>query len=365
MIPKISDRARMAFLGLGATVAAFVLFRGSASYNDPPADPLDAAPRSSYLVATANLTELRRSPLYGLVFGSGATGSQEPSMRSRPLVDPRAIGLDKVIDACGFEPLERVDRLMLAVPEEGERGELGLAAHVLATPAELTTCAERLAAARGERIEPKTRGAFAVLEAPASSSAPSPKLAYGRKNLLVVGRGVWFDTLLLAAEGKEPRATTDSAHATLREALHEATQGHSPSLLVTALLPRTLRDKLKREMASDEREQSVMSGVLGISGVGLALFTGTNGSSVDIKAELACDTEDACRAVEQLLLEKRRAFSQELSIRMLGLGGLLDSITVQRGGLRIRVTAGAPADTLTSAIDRILRLSARPTPPSR
>jgi hypothetical protein len=190
----------------------------------------------------------------------------------------------------------------------------------------------------------------------------------------VVGRRAWFDALLAAAEGTEPRAMSASAHATLRTALTEDARGHAPSLVVTALLPRALRDKLKREMTretegsagpGDERSRGIMSGVLGVSALGLALYTGTNGSSADLTAELACDAEDACVAVEALLLEKRRAFSQELSIRMLGLGGLLDSITVRRIGTRIRVTAGAPAEPLTSAIDRILRLSTRtpiPTP---
>ena len=366
MLATLPDRARAALLGLLATIASFVLFRGSTSTQEPSADPLDAAPRGSFLLASANLRELRRSPLYGLIFSDGSKA-----------LTPYALGFDKLSDACGFEPLDRVDRLMVAVPEEGERGELGIAAHILATSNELSACAERLAAARGQHLEPKTRGSFAVLEAPSSADTSPPRIAYGRGNLLVVGRRAWFDALLAAAEGTEPRAMSASAHATLRAALTEDARGHAPALVVTALLPRALRDKLKREMAreteggaggagpGDERSRGIMSGVLGVSALGLALYTGTNGSSADLTAELACDAEDACVAVEALLLEKRRAFSQELSLRMLGLGGLLDSITVRRIGTRIRVTAGAPAEPLTSAIDRILRLSTRtpiPTP---
>jgi hypothetical protein len=102
-----------------------------------------------------------------------------------------------------------------------------------------------------------------------------------------------------------------------------------------------------------------MAGVLGVSGVGLALRAGASGQSIDVAIELVCDSEEACAGVEKLVLKKRLDWSKELTLRMVGFGPHLDSIDVKREGTRIRVTAGAPADALTSTIDRVMRLKAR------
>lgn len=108
-----------------------------------------------------------------------------------------------------------------------------------------------------------------------------------------------------------------------------------------------------------DRSRSIMSGVLGVSAVGLALRAGASGQSIDAAVELVCDTEEACASVEALVLEKRLAWSKELTLRMVGFGSLLDSIEVKRDGARLRITAGAAADALASALDRTLRLKAR------
>lgn len=364
MLSALSQRARVTILGVVGATCAFFVFGGTRG--EPRAgEPLDAAPRGSFLVATMNLAELRRSPLYDVLLGSEP---QSQGARTTPVLGAKALGIDTLAEACGFDPLTRVSQLAVAVPEEGDRGELGMAARVTVSRSELSTCTANLAQKRGGKIGTRNVGGFVVVEDSASAEeAARPRLAYGRGGLLVVGRGAWFDAMLAAADGRAPGARDAEAHAGLRASLTSREGWRSPTLLISALLPRSLRDRVRSEMAEEvsaagdarDRSRSIMSGVLGVSAVGLALRAGASGQSIDAAVELVCDTEEACASVEALVLEKRLAWSKELTLRMVGFGSLLDSIEVKRDGARLRITAGAAADALASALDRTLRLKAR------
>ncbi|MBX3260918.1 MAG: hypothetical protein KF782_14630 [Labilithrix sp.] len=361
MLPALSQRARAVVLGVVGAVAAFFLF-GGARGTSAAGVPVDAVPRDSFLVATVDLAELRRSPLYEVLFGKDAPGGGPKP--DGPMFGPRALGIGKLADACGFDPLSRVERLAVAVPEEGDKGELGVAASVTVSRAELSTCTENLAGRRGGKVATKETGSFVVVEdSTGAGEAARPRLAYGRGGLLVVGRGAWFDAMLAAADGKRPGVREAEAHVAMRSSLTGRDGWRSPTVLVSALLPRSLRERLKDEMGAElpaaggEGGQGVMAGVLGVSGVGLALRAG--GRSIDAAVELVCDAEEGCAVVEKLILKKRLEWSKELTLRMVGLGPLLDSIEVKREGARVRVTAGASADALAATIDRLLRLRAR------
>jgi hypothetical protein len=345
---------RMIVLGATATVAAFLLF-GGATLRASETRPVDAIPRDAFLVATVDAAELRRSPLYTVVFGK-----ESPTGLPRAdALSPQALGLTKLEGACGFDPLSRIDSLALAVPEEGDRGELGVAARVRVTEDELGRCAT---AVRKGPTETKHMSGFAVVEANGEDAA-RPRLGYGH-GLLVAGRGAWFDAMLAAADHKAPNIGASQAHAALRTALTSREGWHVPTVLVTVLLPRTLRERLRTEMGAEigakDASQAIMAGVLGVSSAGIALRSGSN---LDAAAELVCDTEDACAAVEKLILKKRFEASREMMLRMIGLGPLLDSVQVERTGSRVRVTATANAEHLASTIDRVLRYRARDVRP--
>lgn len=365
MLSVLSQRARLVAIGTVGAIAAFFVF-GGARTGTSGGEPFDAAPRDSFLVATVNLAELRRSPLHDVLFGKDPSGRGPRSEVS--MLGAKALGIGKLADACGFDPLGRVEQLAVAVPEEGDKGELGMAARVTVTRDELSTCTSNLAGQRGGKVATKDVGSFVVVEDSAGSQeAARPRLAYGRGGLLVVGRGAWFDAMLGAADGKQPGAREAQAHMAMRSSLTSRDGWRSPTVLISALLPRSLRDRLKSEMAAEvsadgtaaDTSQSIMSGVLGVSGVGLALRAGSSGQSIDVALQLVCDSEDGCAAVEKLILKKRLDWSKELTLRMVGFGPLLDSIEVKRERARIRVTAGAAADALASTIDRVLRLKAR------
>jgi hypothetical protein len=276
--------------------------------------------------------------------------------------------MTKLAESCGFDPLTRVGKLAVAVPEEGESGEIGIAANVTVSRDEIEKCTRGVSGG----AEPKRIGSFGVVEDTRSSS--HARIAYGKDGLLIAGRGSWFDTMLASAEGTRPTLADAAEHAAIRTSLTSRDGWHAPTILASALLPAELRERLRREMRAEigpsgprsgqtqdqasDVSAATMGGVLGVSGVGLAVRTGAR---IDAAIELVCDTADACGAVDKLIQKKRFDLSRELSLRLVGLGPLIDTITTtqENGGKRIRVTAGADAKQLADSVERILRLKSR------
>jgi hypothetical protein len=249
---------------------------------------------------------------------------------------------------------------VVSIPEEDtEPGEFGVAARVDVTAGELRGCADALARARGGGgAEPRTVSGFVVLEG--GGPERRANIAYREGGLLVVGKGGWFDAMLGAAEGTRPGLAAAAAHTALRVALTDAEGWRSPTVLVTALLPRALRDRIKREMGAEvsaaDAETSAMAGVLGVAAAGLAVRACAAGGQVDARAELVCDAEEECAAVEALILRKRLEASKDMSLRLVGLGPLFDSLEVVREGARVRATVSVSADALAQTIERVVRL---------
>jgi hypothetical protein len=356
-----NENVRMALIGIVGAAAAFFMFGGLGGLGKTGTnDPLDAIPKASFMAATLDFAELRRSPIYDAVFGNPKEGGPSNADPMR-----RALGVTALADACGFDPTSRVQRLGLSMPEEGERGEFGVAARVEVTRDELEKCTRALAEKRGGHAETHDVGSFVVLEDSSSATGGSarPRIAYGRGGLLVVGRGTWFDAMLGAADRTKPGLREAAEHVALRASLTRHDGFKSPTLLVTALLPRTLRERLKGEMGAEsgshDSSSAIMAGVLGVSAVGVAIHAGGPGQSVDASLELVCDSPEGCEAVEKLAQKKRGEWSRDLSLRMVGLGPLLDSFELKREGAHLRATASAGADALAATIERVMKLRAR------
>lgn len=347
---------RLAVLGIGGAAAAFLMFGGlSAVGKSGPSDPFEAIPKTSFIAATVDFAELRRSPIYEAVVGKDASAADP--MR-------RALGVAALSEACGFDPITRVQKLAVSVPEEGDRGEFGVAAKVEVTREEIEKCTRALAEKRGGKAETRDVGTFVVLEDTSTASGSAhPRLAYGRGGLLVVGKGTWFDAMLGAADRTKPGLREAADHVALRTSMTSKEGFRSPTLLATAILPRSLRDRLKGEMGAevDARDTSsaIMAGVLGVAAVGIAIHAGGAGQNVDASIELVCDSPDACEAVDKLAQKKRAEWSRDFSLRMVGLGQLIDSFEIKREGARLRATVSANADALASTIDRVMKLRAR------
>lgn len=352
-VVALSENARMGLIGVSATAAALFLFRGGGP-SASPSDPLRLMPKGSFLVGSLDAAELRKSPIYEALLGRDAMLA--------PL-----LGAGALQEACGFDPISRVTRMAVGVPEE-ERGEIGFAAKVEVTREELEKCSKALTAKRGGQPETKEVGSFIVLS-DATAEAKS-RIAYGTGGLLVIGKGKWFDTMLATGEGKHPSVEGDEKHAKLRSTITGREGWRAPTLVATAILPSSLRARLKTEMAEEaDGAGGIMSGVLGVSAVGVGLKAGAAGRPVELSIELDCDSPEACETVDKLIQKKRLDLSRDLALRMVGFGPVIDSLQTQRQGAHVRVTASADAEALAGSVERAMRFrgrqNERPTRPSR
>jgi hypothetical protein len=319
-------------------------------------DVLAAVPADAWLVVTIDVAALRASPLAAPLLGKGQDAGP------RPAADSAIPGLGTLADACGFDPLTRIGQVVVCSPEGGERGDFGVAFTGEVTRDELQQCADRIARARGGQPRTSRRGAFYVLEDQAD--AAHTRFAYREGGPFLVGRGPWLDAMIDAAEGKAPRERPE--HATLRQAL-ASKPGEAPRVAyVTAVLPAGVRQKLRAQLGDElgsEGERRYAS-VLAVGEVGLALGTSGPGSTTDLAAELRCDTADACAEVKTLLEHERLVVSRDLALRLVGIGPLVDSLTISTAGSGLSATAHAATDDLARAVQRVLdfRAPRRPAP---
>ncbi len=308
-------------------------------------DVLSAAPGDAWLVVTVDMAAA--SPLVRPLLG--------PDGRLTRLVSlSRAAGLGSLSDACGFEPLEHIRELMVALPEGGDRGEFGAAFSSDLAKDVLAACAEKVIRARGGRPSTIERGAFAVI---ADANEPTlARLAYREGGPFLIGRGAWLDAMIDAADGRGERARSE--HAALRASL--APNGSSPrSLSATALLPKSLRDPLRAEVDPGAGPRNADAGVTDVSALlaieeaGLAIAAGAGGTT-EIDLELRCETAEACDGVRKLIERRRLDPATDFGVRFIGLGSLLDALSVESRDKRLTLRTHAPTESLAGAIERLL-----------
>jgi hypothetical protein len=320
--------------------------------------PLAAVPHDAWLVVVVDVAALRQSPLAKAALGAGPA-----------TVLP---GLGSPVDVCGFDPVSKLREVVVASPEGEERGDFGVAFSGDFEKGELAGCAEKIIRARGGEPSTSAQGSFTVIEGTAGAKAtPNARVAYREGGPFLVGRGGWLDAMVDAAEGKAARARPE--HEALREALR-ARQPHSsgngsqrsgsaPAISITAVLPKSLRERLKGEIPPGGEERTYAS-VLAVEEAALSLYTGGPGSSTEIAAELRCESQADCESLRAFAERKRFALSRELAIRVIGLGPLIDSLAVEVNGASLFAAAHGSTDDLGRAVERAVSfLSGRRAPP--
>lgn len=310
-------------------------------------DVLSAVPEGAWLVARIDAAALRASPLVQPLLGAGPGAAT---------VLP---GLGPLADACGFDPLARLDQIVVCSPEGGERGDFGVGFTGQFTREELTRCAETISRARGSAPAAITRGEFTVLE-----DAAHTRFAYRQGGPFLIGRGAWLDAMIDAVERGGRVAAERPEHAALRAAL-AAKPGEAPrAVVITALLPKAVRERLRAELGAQVSEAGASdrayASVLAVASAGFALGTAGPGSTTDLAVELRCDTEGACADVKTLIERKRLSLSRDLGVRLGGIGPLLDSLTIGVQAGALSATAHAPTDDLARAVKRVLDLRSPP-----
>jgi hypothetical protein len=341
-------RQYLVFLGLVALIAAagFAIGRPRGK----SAGLVSAVPRDAWLVVTVDVAALRVSPVtQPFLESAGATAI--PGLRS-------------VSAACGFDPLARAKELMVVSPENGDKGEFGVAFSGEFTKDELIACARKVVLGRGGRPSSSSRRDFTVIED--ASDAAHGRLAYRDGGPYLVGRGAWLDAMIDAVDGRDEGLRPE--HRSLRESLSRADSAAGaaqPALVLTALLPRPLRDRLKRDLGSDLPADGgdAFAGVLAVEQAGVAVTTGASGSTTEVAAELRCEQAAACDDVKKLIERKRLAWSRDFRARLMGLGPLLDTLAVEAHGAALSATTRVATDDLANTVRRFLDIRQPTAPP--
>jgi len=338
-------RQYLLFFGLVVAViaAAFALGRSRASTT-----LLDSVPRDAWLVASVDVAALRASPLAAPLLGGG---------EKTPIP-----GLGSLVARCGFDPVTRLREVVVTSPENGERGDFGVAFSGDLTKDELSKCAENVIRARGGSPATSTRGGFTLVQD--ARDATHARLAYREGGPFLVGSGSWLDAMIDATEHKTERLRPE--HTELRAAL-AGKDGARSAIVVTALLPASVRDKLKAELGPElgGAGDKAYAGVLAVNAAGIAVRLGgpaadPAASTTEIAAELRCETDSACDEVKKLIERKRLSFARDLTVRLIGLGPLLDSLTVDGHGVALEATARASTGELARGLQRIIDFTSRP-----
>jgi hypothetical protein len=340
-------RISLAILVLVASGAAYAGVRAQ-QRNRPAPSPLDAIPRDAFLVVTVDVASLRSSAFASLL-GGGALAHRLP-------------GVDSVATACGFDPMTRVKQLAFALPEASEHGDFGVVAIGDFKRKELETCAVKTIESRGGQARVGSHGSFTTIEEDNAQALDSPRLAYSDNGVFLVGRGAWLTAMIDTVEGRDASIRSSAAHESLRSALETGDPMHPRSAVMTAILPGVVRAKLRTEIGlevvtpTDMTTTSTMNGVLSVAVAGIALSAGPPGGQTEIVADLRCDTPDGCAAVARILETKRKALGQDFRLRLLGLGPVLESMTVQVDGSRVKAVLRIPSDDAVRLLDRVLSL---------
>src|SRR6185312_8348001 len=139
---------------------------------------------------------------------------------------------------------------------------------------------------------------------------------------LLVGRGPWLDAMMDAVDAGGGRMAPE--HVALRSALAAPPDGgasQEPALVVTATLPKSLRDRLRGEVDAGPLDAYV--GVLGVGEAGAAVVVGGSpGGATTVAIELHCETADGCEGVKKLVDRARMAVAGDFALRLLGIGAL-------------------------------------------
>jgi hypothetical protein len=309
-------------------------------------EPLAACPARAFLVARADVAALR---------GTALGDSVEPLLRA--LVPfPRTVA-----DACGFEPVTRVESLALVVPEREDQSDIGIALKLRTTADELSHCAQGLGNSAPKPAE--MRGAFTLF---ATGDGRADALAAAPNGLTILAPRAWATAMVDTANGGSPSATAAPPHAELLRAAARA-DGHPRSVVVSIALPTATRVRLRQELeregdAGTKETADTMAGVLGVEAVAAAIDVS---EKTELALELRCETERACNSVKELLERKQRAWSENTIVQILGLGRAAAGMSIALTPRRIALKTSIDTPELRGALERILswrRASRAPKP---
>ena len=315
--------------GVAAALAAAALTAVAKLRSTPDlgAHALDAIPSGALLVATADLAALRASP-------AGA-----PFLREGREIP----GLGKVKDVCGFDPMDTLTEVAVAIPAAGEAGEFGLVAAGPVDADAVLACAAKVIQARGGNPVITTVGGFRSVR-DASLATTGGEIAVRKGGPLLLGAGAYLRAMIDAADGRAPSIRSSRAHGFLGHEVGDA------SVRVTVVLSpeqrRTLADELALGGATGSPASAVVAGALGVK----------LGPSVGLHVVLSCDDAAACERLAGKLKQDRDARAADFGTRVVGFGAILAQIVIQSEGELVHARVELPADQAASLAERLIAL---------
>jgi hypothetical protein len=326
----VQTRTRNAItFGAAAVIAAagLALLARARRPPDLASHAIDAIPSGALLVAAADLAALRASP-------AGA-----PFLREGREIP----GLGKVRDVCGFEPMDTITEVAVAIPADGDAGEFGLVAAGPLDDEALLACATKVIDARGGRAVTTTLGSFRAVR-DASLAAGGGEIAVRRGGPLLLGAGTYLRAMIDTADQRAPTIRSSQAHAFLGRAVGDASV--RVTVVLTPELRRTLADELSRVGAPGSPAAAIFAGALGV----------TLGPRVSLHAVLSCESAAAAQALAAKLSEVRDEKAQDFAVRLVGFGAVLKDLHIVPEGEIVHARVDMPAEQAALLADRLLTL---------
>ncbi len=252
-------------------------------------------------------------------------------------------GLGKVRDVCGFEPMDTLTEVALAIPAAGEAGEFGLVAAGPIDDDALVACASKVIDARGGRAVTTTVGSFRSVR-DATLTLTGGEIAVRKGGPLLLGAGAYLRAMIDAADGRSPGIGTSVAHGFLGHQVGDA------SIRVTVVLSPELRkvvaDELENGGAAGAPEGSILAGAVGVQ----------LGAAVGIHLVVSCASAAGCDGLADKLGKARDARAADPATRVVGFGAVLDQIAIVREGTLVHARVELPADLAGLLAERLLTL---------
>ena len=306
--------------------AGLVVLARQKGLPDLASHALDAIPTGALLVASADLDALRASPV-------GA-----PFLREGREIP----GVGKVKDVCGFDPMDTLSEVALAIPAAGDAGEFGVVASGKIDDEAILSCAAKVIQARGGTAIITPIGGFRTVR---DSALPGGgEIAVRKGGPLLLGAGAYLRAMIDAADGRAPSIRSSVAHTQLGKQLDGG------AVRVTVVLSpeqrRSLVDELTIDGAKDSPAASVVAGALGIK----------LGPRVALHGVIACEQADACARFATTLKAVRDARANDYATRLVGFGTVLEQLTIEPKGELIDLRVELAAEQAATLADRVLKL---------
>lgn len=317
-------------LTLGAALgggAAWLAQQGAPATPGAPgarARALDAIPAGALLVGSADLRALRASPVGAPFFREGR--------------EIRGVG--KVRDVCGFDPIDTLDEIALAVPATGDGAEIGLAASGEVRADALVDCASKVIQARGGRPVVTPIGSFRTVR---DVSAPGGgELAVRAGGPVLLGGGSYLRAMIDAADGRAP--AVGDAHASVER------QVTGRAARLTVVLTPEQRRQIADELALSGATGAPAGSILA-AGLGLEL-----GPRVGLHAVISCAAAPPCAALGDRLRAARDARLEDLGARMTGLAAILGRVELSTQGEAVHLKLSLPAEDAAALVEMLLSI---------